>query len=129
MRPLLIRLSDAERSLIDRLVAAGRGSRAAIVREALLVFGGQAAVRDPAHDRALQDLSVAYGRVGISLNQIARRLNAGDDVDAAALGTALTRLISLNEATRQELRAAAMAGRSFASNGNLLVSSDRGRRG
>jgi hypothetical protein len=105
MQPLLIRLSDQERVTLDRLVAEGRGSRAAVIREALMIFANRREPRDPVRDQKLHDLSTAYAKVGVSLNQIARRLNADGGLDEAVLGEALARLIALNDATRHELRA------------------------
>jgi predicted transcriptional regulator len=107
MQTLLIRLSDQDRALLDRLAAQGHGSRASILREGLTTLSGMVAIRDPDRNRMLAGLAADYAMVGVLLNQIARRLNTDGGLDEAVLGSTLLRLIALTDVTRQELAAAA----------------------
>ncbi len=109
MQPLLIRLSDAERSILDALVQAGHGSRAAVIREALHVLDNEAAARDPERNRMLAELADELAGIGVSLTAITRRLSVGEEAEAALLGAVLPSLIALVEATRQELQGQASA--------------------
>jgi predicted transcriptional regulator len=107
MQTLLIRLSDQDRALLDRLAAQGHGSRASILREALMTLSGAVSIRDPERNRLLAGLAADYAKVGMLLNQIARRLNTDGGLDAGALGKVLLRLIALTDVTRRELAATA----------------------
>jgi hypothetical protein len=109
MQTLLVRLTEDDRVLLDRLSAAGAGSRAAIVRRALKLLAGRMVSLDPDRNRLLRDLARSYAQAGVNLNQLARRLNTSEDTDLAGLAGVLSEIIALNDATRRALVAAAAA--------------------
>jgi hypothetical protein len=107
MQTLLVRLTEDDRVLLDRLSAAGAGSRAAIVRQALKLLAGRVVSLDPNRNRLLRDLARSYAQAGVNLNQLARRLNTAADTDLAGLAGVLAEIIALNDVTRRALVAAA----------------------
>jgi hypothetical protein len=107
MQTLLVRLTEDDRVQLDRLSAAGAGSRAAIVRQALKLLAGRMVSLDPDRNRLLRDLARSYAQAGVNLNQLARRLNTTGNTDLAGLAGVLSEIIALNDATRRALVAAA----------------------
>lgn len=100
---LLIRICDEDRASLDRLSSELGVSRAAIIRRALSALRGSGIAGDPDSAIELKALQAALLGVGRNLNQIARHLNSGEEIDAERLAVVLSRIIALNDETRQML--------------------------
>ncbi|MGL4635796.1 MAG: CopG family transcriptional regulator [Beijerinckiaceae bacterium] len=100
---LLIRIGDEDRASLDRLAGELGVSRAAIIRRALSALRGSGIAGDLGSTIELKALQASLLKVGRNLNQIARHLNSAGEVEAEQLGLVLSRIIALNDATRQVL--------------------------
>ena len=100
---LLIRIGDEDRAALDRLASEIGVSRAAIIRRALSALRGSGIAGDPDSAIELKALQASLLSVGRNLNQIARHLNSGGEVEAEELAVVLSRIIALNDETRQML--------------------------
>lgn len=100
---LLIRICDEDRASLDRLASELGVSRAAIIRRALSALRGNGIAGDLDSAIALKLLQGSLLGVGRNLNQIARHLNSGGEIEAERLATVLSRIIALNDETRQML--------------------------
>ena len=100
---LLIRIGDDDRAALDKVAADLGISRAAIIRRALLALRGHGIASDPDSAIALKSLQASLLGIGRNLNQIARHLNSSGEIEAERLGIVLSRIIQLNDETRQTL--------------------------
>ena len=100
---LLIRIGEDDRASLDRLASELGVSRAAIIRRALSALRGSGVAGDPDSAIELKALQASLLSVGRNLNQIARHLNSGGEVEAEELAVVLSRIIALNDETRQML--------------------------
>ncbi|MGL4240241.1 MAG: hypothetical protein ACRCTI_03925 [Beijerinckiaceae bacterium] len=105
MQALLIRLEDHEREALDDVARRHKLSRAAVLRQTLQMLAGAPAPHDPILLENIRELRSAFERAGVNLNQVARRLNSSDALDARTLGAVLTEIIQLNRDTRALLAA------------------------
>ncbi len=100
---LLIRIGDEDRAALDAAAYALGVSRAAVIRRALGALRGSRIAGDLDSEVALNALQASMLATGRNLNQIARCLNAGGEVEAKQLGAVLSRIIALNDETRRML--------------------------
>lgn len=98
-RLITFRVTDEEYALYQERasrsgLAVGAFARATGLNEA----GPRARRRPPVDHVAIRQLLGELGRVGNNLNQIARALNVGEDIDLALLREALTSYLPLRDA-------------------------------
>lgn len=94
-----VRLTEEERAALDALssrsgLAAGAFMRAAAFGEA----GPRAQRRPPIDHVALRQILGHCGRVGNNMNQIAKRLNAGGEINIPELREALAAYLDIRNA-------------------------------
>lgn len=103
-KALLVRMTDDGHVVLDRLADEMQLPKAEIVRRAVQTLAGQGGIVAGDERVALITIAESLRAIGTNLNQIARRLNTSGEVDAEALGAALTRLIDVNAATRMQMQ-------------------------
>ncbi len=101
-----VRLTRDERDTLKALSSRAGLATGAFMRAAAFGDAGPRARRRPPVDhKALRQLLGECGRVGNNINQIARRLNAGEPIDIPELRAALAAYLEIRAAI---LRALAM---------------------
>ncbi|WP_257594166.1 MobC family plasmid mobilization relaxosome protein [Parerythrobacter lacustris] len=94
-----VRVTDDERRNLEELSSRAGLAMGAFVRAAALKDPGVRARRRPPVDHvAIRQLLGELGRVGNNLNQIARSLNTGEDIDLPELREALASYLPLRDA-------------------------------
>ena len=84
----LIRLDEADAALLDRLVEETGLSQSVIYRRLIRAI----AVGDPFDQRAAQAIEQQLRKIGVNLNQVARRYNSGQVVQDEELAMALEKV-------------------------------------
>lgn len=98
-RQVLIRLSDEEYQHVANKSDRAGLAKAAFMRAAALGEAGPRARRRPPIDHVtLRQLLGELGRVGNNINQIARTLNTGGEIEPAELREAMTAYLKLRDA-------------------------------
>jgi len=95
-----LRLDDADRAVLDRLVAETGLPASEVVRRCLRAVGEG----DPIDREAVSRIEDQLRRIGTNLNQIARRYNSGQVVVVDEMSEALAGVVQVLDATGRSLR-------------------------
>jgi ABC-type transport system substrate-binding protein len=101
----LIRLDEDDAALLDRLVEETGLSQSVIYRRLIRSI----AVGDPFDQRAAQAIEQQLRKIGVNLNQVARRYNSGQVVQDEELAMALETVAEGLARTVREFRSTAQA--------------------
>jgi ABC-type transport system substrate-binding protein len=101
----LIRLDEADAALLDRLVEETGLSQSVIYRRLIRAI----AVGDPFDQRAAQAIEQQLRKIGVNLNQVARRYNSGQVVQDEELAMALEKIAEGLARTVREFRSTTQA--------------------
>ena len=101
----LIRLDGADAELLDRLVEETGLSQSVIYRRLIRAM----AVGDPFDQRAAQAIEQQLRKIGVNLNQVARRYNSGQVVRDEELAMALEKVAEGLARTVREFRSTTQA--------------------
>jgi ABC-type transport system substrate-binding protein len=101
----LIRLDAADAALLDRLVEETGLSQSVIYRRLIRAI----AVGDPFDQRAAQAIEQQLRKIGVNLNQVARRYNSGQVVQDEELAMALEKVAEGLARTVREFRSTSQA--------------------
>lgn len=101
----LIRLDEADAALLDRLVEETGLNQSVIYRRLIRAI----AVGDPFDQRASQAIEQQLRKIGVNLNQIARRYNSGQVVQDEELAMALEKVAAGLARTVREFRSTTQA--------------------
>lgn len=101
----LIRLDEADAELLDRLVEETGLSQSVIYRRLIRAM----AVGDPFDQRAAQAIEQQLRKIGVNLNQVARRYNSGQVVRDEELAMALEKVAEGLARTVREFRSTTQA--------------------
>ncbi len=101
----LIRLDEADAALLDRLVEETGLSQSVIYRRLIRAI----VVGDPFDQRAAQAIEQQLRKIGVNLNQVARRYNSGQVVQDEELAMALEKVAEGLARTVREFRSTTQA--------------------
>ncbi|MBZ5762272.1 plasmid mobilization relaxosome protein MobC [Rhizobium sp. VS19-DR104.2] len=101
----LIRLDEADAALLDRLVEETGLSQSVIYRRLIRAI----AVGDPFDQKAAQAIEQQLRKIGVNLNQVARRYNSGQVVQDEELAMALEKVAEGLARTVREFRSTTQA--------------------
>jgi ABC-type transport system substrate-binding protein len=101
----LIRLDAADAALLDRLVEETGLSQSVIYRRLIRAI----AVGDPFDQRVAQAIEQQLRKIGVNLNQVARRYNSGQVVQDEELAMALEKVAEGLARTVREFRSTSQA--------------------
>jgi hypothetical protein len=104
-----LRLDDADRAVLDRLVAETGLPASEVVRRCLRAVGDG----DPIDREAVSRIEEQLRKIGTNLNQIARRYNSGQVVMVDEMAEALAGVVQVLDATERSLREMTRTARSL----------------